>query len=201
MSYILDALRKSEQQRQQGATPRLAGALPPLSETVAPRQIRWLPMVIGAPLVLVAGVLIGGWYFRQAAPTPVATLPTVAPTVTAPTTTTQIQPPPAIAPIPAPPPAEAPVQVAPPPPLATPPAPIATLKKIERQPAAPAKILPPIEITVHAYAADPAERLAGINGKLVREGQEISPGLRLERITEKGVQLNYQGQRFTRALN
>ena len=37
-----------------------------------------------------------------------------------------------------------------------------------------------------------------INDKLVREGDEIAPGLILEKILGNGVELSYKGQRFTR---
>ena len=60
--------------------------------------------------------------------------------------------------------------------------------------------LPKITITVHAYNETVAERVAGINGKLLREGEEIEPGLKLEHITKEGVILNFRGQRIRRDI-
>ena len=61
--------------------------------------------------------------------------------------------------------------------------------------------LPPMSISVHAYAAKPAERLVGINNRLLREGDEVAPGLRLEQITPGGMVLGYKGYSFRRGVH
>ncbi|MDX8411718.1 MAG: general secretion pathway protein GspB [Mariprofundaceae bacterium] len=56
--------------------------------------------------------------------------------------------------------------------------------------------LPAIAIAAQIYDNDPASRMALINGRSVREGEVIAPGLILESIGENGIVLNFQGQRF-----
>jgi general secretion pathway protein B len=77
MSYILDALKKSDQQRQRGVTPTLLTAQ---ATATAPNRSRRLLNSILAAVLICAGVLIGWlqpWQSDQSvlAPTPVATKP------------------------------------------------------------------------------------------------------------------------------
>ena len=58
MSYILDALRKSDQQRQQGATPTLASVPLPVQE---PRRRRVLWLGALAAVLFIMGIGIGWW--------------------------------------------------------------------------------------------------------------------------------------------
>lgn len=62
MSYILDALRKSEQQRQRGAAPRLLTVQSIPEESTSPASMTY--GLIAAALIG-AGILIGWWYPRQ----------------------------------------------------------------------------------------------------------------------------------------
>jgi len=95
MSYILDALRKSEQQRQRGATPSLIAAQ---TTDAAPRQPAVLGYSLFAAALLAAGIVIGTmrpWQSEGPAPQPLAP-----------------RPPEAVAPLPVPPAAPEPVAVA-----------------------------------------------------------------------------------------
>jgi general secretion pathway protein B len=68
MSYILDALRKSDQQRQRGSTPTLLTVQTMPTEPTRPRY--WLNGAIAAALIA-AGVLVGWlqpWQNKQAEP-------------------------------------------------------------------------------------------------------------------------------------
>ena len=56
--------------------------------------------------------------------------------------------------------------------------------------------LPAFSITAHIYTGDPASGMVKVNGQLMREGQELSPGLRLEEIVSDGVIFRYQNYRF-----
>jgi general secretion pathway protein B len=56
--------------------------------------------------------------------------------------------------------------------------------------------LPDFSISVHIHAANPESRMVRINDHTLREGQELSGGIRLEEITHDGVILNYQKYRF-----
>ncbi len=56
--------------------------------------------------------------------------------------------------------------------------------------------LPSIHIEGHIYDANPSSRMVIINGHVHREGQRLNNGAALEEITEHGIILNYQGTRF-----
>lgn len=56
--------------------------------------------------------------------------------------------------------------------------------------------LPALSISVHAYSSNAAERLVGINGHLLHEGDTVAPGLTLEQITPAGMILSYKGYIF-----
>ncbi|HKQ22979.1 MAG TPA: general secretion pathway protein GspB [Burkholderiales bacterium] len=75
MSYILDALRKSDQQRQRGAAPTLLAVQ---TAAIAPKQPALLTYGLLAVVLVGAGVVIGWlrpWQTQQAVPhTPVAVI-------------------------------------------------------------------------------------------------------------------------------
>ncbi len=56
--------------------------------------------------------------------------------------------------------------------------------------------LPELTFSVHIYSADPASRRVKIGERMMREGQRITPQLRLEEIIPKGVILSYEDYRF-----
>ncbi|UTW12199.1 general secretion pathway protein GspB [Marinobacterium rhizophilum] len=56
--------------------------------------------------------------------------------------------------------------------------------------------LPELVFSVHIYSADPASRRVKIGERMMREGQRITPQLRLEEIIPKGVILSYEDYRF-----
>jgi general secretion pathway protein B len=56
--------------------------------------------------------------------------------------------------------------------------------------------LPEFNISGHAYSPEPQTRVARINEKILQEGQELAPGLKLEEITPGGVIFGYRGYRF-----
>ncbi|WP_417615050.1 general secretion pathway protein GspB [Oceanisphaera sp.] len=55
--------------------------------------------------------------------------------------------------------------------------------------------LPTLMLSVHIYSATASNRMASINGQMLREGQQLG-ALRLESITPRGVILNIEGQEF-----
>jgi general secretion pathway protein B len=84
MSYILDALKKSEQQRQRGAAPSLLSAQ---AADAAPRQPAALFYGLAAGALLVAGIAIGmlrPWQSEAPAPPSVAVKPPEAVVLTPP---------------------------------------------------------------------------------------------------------------------
>ena len=53
-----------------------------------------------------------------------------------------------------------------------------------------------VKFSVHLYSPNPARRLVKINGIVHREGSEISPGLVLDEVTQKGAIFTYRNYRF-----
>ena len=56
--------------------------------------------------------------------------------------------------------------------------------------------LPPLNIDLHVYADEPAQRFVVLNGQRLHEGSRLREGPVLERITPDGVVLDYRGTRF-----
>ena len=56
--------------------------------------------------------------------------------------------------------------------------------------------LPELSVDLHIYAADPAKRAVFINGRRYTQGTQIAEGPMLEEITREGAVLNYRGRRF-----
>jgi general secretion pathway protein B len=59
-----------------------------------------------------------------------------------------------------------------------------------------AQALPEMHLDVHVYATRPADRFVFINMRKYKEGNTLQEGPVLERIRRDGVVLNYQGLRF-----
>jgi general secretion pathway protein B len=57
--------------------------------------------------------------------------------------------------------------------------------------------LPPINIAGYIRDAE-ANRLVMVNDRLLREGDELAPGLKLEKILDDSVIFNFRGHRFKR---
>ena len=62
------------------------------------------------------------------------------------------------------------------------------------------KDIPEIHISFHSYSYKPAKCLVSINGRIFREGDDISDGIKLEKITPVGVVLSHEGRRFKVAI-
>lgn len=242
MSYILDALRKSDQLRQQHAAPTLL-----LGQATAAPSKQPAPLLYAglAFILLAAGIAIGWlrpWQAEPVAATPLPAqhaklgsvvahkpqpnaasagaqaIPSPAPrepVLAAPATATKVAPVQASAPAPKQSVARATPQPAAPALSAraeTPP-PVRSDREAKSSAAAPSMMamadlplviqqeLPPMTISVHAYSSRPAERLVGINDKLLHEGDEVAPGLKLLEITPKGMVLSFKGYTFRRGVH
>jgi len=68
--------------------------------------------------------------------------------------------------------------------------------RIEALPQAILQQLPDLAFTYHEYAEQSARRHVVINGHKLGEGDQVEPGLLLESITPGGVVLDYTGVRF-----
>ena len=222
MSFILDALRKSEHERQRSSAPSLAHV--PLA---APRRHLpvWALVVMG---LLAAAVLVlaGAWWQAQR-PQPVAQVPPSAPvearpaTPPVPTATDVPAPRPTPAPVPRaalaepePAPAAAPLASAPadaiPPIDARQPDSLAGAGRVPQPPPVPkgptvpsaAALLeqgikvPALHLELHAYSDNPSERFVFINGRKYREGEHLPEGTQIVTVEPNGVVMSEQGHRF-----
>ncbi|MBS7458070.1 general secretion pathway protein GspB [Coralloluteibacterium stylophorae] len=70
------------------------------------------------------------------------------------------------------------------------------MPSLQSLPAATRAALPPLQVSMHVYADDPAGRFAVIDGRRTDEGDAITPVLRLVEIRRDGSVLEYQGRRF-----
>lgn len=211
MSYILEALRRAESERERGKVPGLhsqawadgATAAPATGRPGARRGAQ--PLLIGGlVLLLLAGAGAYMWWSRPApAPAPVLAsaepAPPPAPTASValpppppvPASALPLPPPPVVLPAPLPTPAPAPAAT--PAPAARPAAPIPTLAELS--PALRAE-LPPLQVGGAMHSDTPANRMLILNGQVYREGDAIAPGLQLEQIQLRSAVLLYKGQRL-----
>lgn len=210
MSFILDALRKSEQMRlSQSGAPLLSASGPEPVHRPPPRLL----IVLAALLLLTAGVALGLLYpvthpepAQSPPPLPTSAIITPPPAQTAPSAPSPAHSSPAIAVATASArhaashsatrTATAQTAAAPIVPIA----PAAPLPRLDELPAPLQAQLPKLSIAAHAYSKTPAKRFVFINDRMLHEGDTLMPELRLEQITPDGMIFNYQGQRFERGL-
>jgi general secretion pathway protein B len=219
MSFILDALRKSEHERQRQVGPGIAD----IREGAASRSAFpiWA-LALGGLLALNMLVVIvvafrdhstrgGAAPVSEAAPAPTATAPT-APTpqplaaASAPAATSNTQAPTATDQQAEPLSADSAPAVEPEPTL-----------RPEAKPAVPSNAetdesyaslptlgdvtlqgtsLPELHLDLHVYASRPVDRFVFLNTRKYREGGKTPDGTTIERITPDGVILNHRGVRF-----
>ncbi len=60
--------------------------------------------------------------------------------------------------------------------------------------------LPPMAISGFTYSEEPKQRIVGINDRLLQEGQNLAPGLKLEQIGPDGLVFSYRDYRFRKSL-
>ncbi len=215
MSFILDALRKSEIERQRQSGPNIADL--PIA-----REDRRLPvalLAIGLLLAVNVGVLV--FFLMRDSGAPTALAPGAAATAPVPAAPAPVAAPPPAASAPANARAAAPVDDAAEP--AFDPADVATLPPQAPDPTLlpdapvarpggrvvyaegppPADLptaqdvgLPELSVDLHIYADDPAKRAVFINGRRYTEGATIAEGPVVVEITRDGVVLTHRGRRF-----
>lgn len=95
--------------------------------------------------------------------------------------------------LPAPTPARAPD----PAPAARPPEPVEdNLRTLQQLPEAIQREVPRVSVGGYIYSPNPADRLLLVDKMLRREGEELAPGLVLERLMPKYAVMNYRGTRY-----
>ena len=191
MSFILDALRKSENERQQQADAEFA-TVPSASDS--PGAPRWL-WILGILLVLNVAVLVGIFMrpdtpaeqvrrvrhgrvavARRNQPEPVTAEPIrAAPSASEPAAQTE----------------PLPVSIA-----SIPQSDRAILPTLTEVRVDGTLTLPDLHVDVHVYSDTPSERFVYINMNKYRERQTIDEGPVIQEITRDGVILNYLGTAF-----
>ena len=224
MSYILDALKRAESERERGVVPGLHSQSVPLRRPVTGSRAVAKPLMLaGATLGL---ALLGVLAWRLPGPvatggstTGVAVSPpivsqVIAATTAAPTTTTTAVPRPApLARAPAADQAERPATLGPNHPkpeprqeprpqpttaaVATPAPASPRIMPIGELPADIRQTLPKVVISGSTYSDNPAYRMLIINGEVFREGEKPAPDLQLEQIRAKAAVLNFRGLRYS----
>jgi len=246
MSYILEALKKAQAERQLGNAPTIHAPAPSYAAPRAGQGAQRRYLALGAGLVVVVAAVALLWPrlageppVRLAAVTPPMVAPAVAPT-TAPTTaptaaptaapvTAQVAAPvatpapaavvlsapaPVVQPAPAPVAEARPVRTKPAPTPAAPPstppreaapAPATVtaqpggdepLRTLQQLPDALQREIPKLVFGGYIYSPTPGESLLLVDKMLRREGEEVAPGLVLERLTPKAAVMNYRGTRY-----
>lgn len=203
MSFILDALKKSEERRNlqaAGAESRRRSLY--LAWPGARRWPYWLLLAV-LPLALASG-----WWLRGASVSATGSddVPSAAvsaqPVQDPPVPAAVVAAPPEVGPRPAPyapvpfaqagseVPAAAPAPRRPVPPPA------------QRQPASGATAVPRVDslsgltMSLHFYADNPAQRMVRIDNRILREGQSLGDGMVLEEITPTGAIFSASGKRL-----
>ena len=225
MSYILEALKKSDQQRHRGATPTLQVAQVTVA---APKRPMFIYYGLLAAVLLGAGIMIGWLRPWQPEQLPRETEPVAAPArLTAPPEipgkTAQEFPAPNLTPAGQPVPvlgamkpnnpalvsSGTPSAAAPIPDKSSMPEKSASIAGVAQEQKAipmaelPLQIqyeIPAMTVQLHAYSSNPSERLVYINSTKLREGGSLMLGLRLEQITPDGMIFSYKGYRFKRGI-
>ena len=68
--------------------------------------------------------------------------------------------------------------------------------KLAELPASIRQGLPSFSVTALLYSSSPSSRMARVNDQMMREGQDIAAGVRLEEITRDGLVCSYRKFRF-----
>jgi len=238
MSYILEALKKAQAERQLGNAPTIHAPAPSYAAPRAGQGVQRRYLAFGVGVVVVAAAMTLLWPrlageppVRLAAVTPPAAVPATAPVATpAPPAAVIPAPAPIVRPAPAPAPAPAPVAEARPVRVKPAPAPVVSTASSSPQPspqqreAAPAhatvapqpvgddqlrtlqqlpdtlqREIPKVAFGGYIYSPTPGESLLLVDKMLRREGEEVAPGLVLERLTPKAAVMNYRGTRYRAA--
>ena len=215
MSYILEALRKADAERERGAVPDLhAQLLPPgaaEAQTEPPRTsvLPWL--AVGVLLAIVAG---GAWYLlgrdepaavaiappvaasavpAASAPQAVASTPAVAASVAEPAAAPPPKPVAKAAPPRRPPPPRPPPRTEPPAAKAVAPVRVPALGEL---PGELRQQVPPLVIGGSVYSPQASARMVVVNGQVFQEGSNLGPELKLEQIRQKAAVFSIRGQLF-----
>jgi general secretion pathway protein B len=229
MSYILEALKKAQAERQLGNAPTIH-APQPVQAAPASTAASRRPLLIGVAAGVLVASAVAVVALRQQAPVQVAALappPATAPVPAAPVSAVPQAPAAQTASVPVPPagqersaakaarvaPAAPAAQLANPAPVRQPrraPTPDESqretprvhvaaedkVRNLNELPEAIQREVPRVVFGGYIYSPNPADRLLLIDKMLRHEGEEVAPGLVLEKLQPKGAVMNYRGYRY-----
>ena len=72
-----------------------------------------------------------------------------------------------------------------------------SIREFSQLPSEIKEALPDMSISGHIYSNNPMSRMVNINGSIIREGENVTGGLTVDKITLSGVIFTYKGFRFT----
>lgn len=188
MSYILDALKKSERERTvvRGLGFSDAGWRPS-------HDIDWVRWTIVGSAVMIVVVAAIVFLMRERMATVENPAPTVSSVPSPADTTVVATPPSSSVAVTASPLTEATIASPVVTPLITS---DAEAMFLESMPPEFRQTVPAMTVNIHVYVPDEARRILYINNKPYHRGDEIPGGVRVEEIVQDGVVLQYNGQRF-----
>src|SRR5450830_898523 len=204
MSYILEALKKSQAERQLGELPSIHAPQLPLHHAHGVADNKHLPvwLALGAASLAVLAALLWWRPWQQPAPAAVS-VPVPAPaSVPVPVI---VAPAPVSVPV-----MPAPVKAAPVPESKPQPQPVAKVETAASASAPAEEVIPglrdlpePIRQQIpsivlggYIYSKNPEDRLLLIDKVLRHEGEELAPGLVLEKLQPKAAIFNFKGYRY-----
>ena len=211
MSYILEALKKAQAERQLGNAPTIHAPPPMYAAPDRARDGSRRHLIVGLGLgVLVAAAALLWVRHTGEQPVRLAAAPVSAPAsapapAPAPAPAAAAAPPAAPAPAPAQreaapvaeaPLSETPAALAPAPVAAAQPAGEENLRTLQQLPESVRREIPQVSFGGYIYSPTPGESLLLVDKTLRREGEEVAPGLVLERLMPKAAVMNYRGTRY-----
>jgi len=207
MSYILEALKKADAERERSRVPDLHAQPDPHADRDR-RRSRGRKVWLGAALLGLLGASVVWWALRPP-PEPLVAGATVG---MAPAAQRAIDPTPPPTPSPSPSPSVIAVQIAPPstprvvgdaarPPvaataMASAPAAAPRVPTLAELPAEVRSQLPALSVGGSMYSTSASVRMVILSGQVFREGDSPAPGLTVVQIGPKSTVLAFRGQRF-----
>jgi len=208
MSYILEALKKAEAERN-GAVYRAPPLLPPLA-AASKHPPAWRRPLPWAAMAALAVTLAAAAWFSMSRDEPLGPANPPAPEQNMPAPVAEAAPPPlpvtkTAEPEPRkekPAPKKAAEKKRPAPreetKMAAAPAPEPSVGTLQDLPDQIQREIPALAVGGYIYSGTKADRSVLVNNRLLREGDEAAPGLVLEKMTPSGMVLNYKGYRYRR---
>ncbi|NVM76596.1 general secretion pathway protein B [Duganella sp. SG902] len=219
MSYILEALKKAQAERQLGSSPTIHAPTLQAADTASATGRFSKPLVLAVLAMAAVIAVLLAMVLKPAAqpqpapapaaaappavqaaqpPAPAAPTPLPAPVADLPPSVANLarasapenhsQPAAAPAPAPAPASASAPIKL-----VAVPEEPVVNLRDL---PEPIQRAIPPVTVGGYIYSRNAADRVLLVDKVLRHEGEEVAPGLLLEKLQQKEAVFNFRGYRY-----